>query len=68
MSTELTWFTSSYCASEGSQCVEVAHCTGTVHEGTVRTGTVHVRDGKVGDGPVLDLAPAAWAAFTEWTG
>ncbi|MER5872265.1 hypothetical protein [Streptomyces sp. NPDC002044] len=29
--------------------------------------TVHVRDSKVSGGPVLDLAPGARAALTEWT-
>ncbi|WP_411101493.1 DUF397 domain-containing protein [Streptomyces sp. cmx-4-9] len=57
MSTQLTWFKSSYSASEGGNCVEVATCP----------GRVHVRDSKVPGGPVLDLAPSAWAALTEWT-
>lgn len=58
MSTELRWFKSSYSGSEGGNCVEVARCA----------ETVHVRDSKVSGGPVLDLGPAAWATFTEWTG
>ncbi|MFD7097703.1 DUF397 domain-containing protein [Streptomyces xanthophaeus] len=57
MSTTLKWFKSSYSSPDGDKCVEVATCA----------GTVHVRDSKVSDGPVLDLAPAAWAALTEWT-
>ncbi|MEW1640003.1 DUF397 domain-containing protein [Streptomyces sp. NPDC093801] len=56
MSTELTWFKSSYSGSEGGACVEVA---------TTPT-TIHVRDSKVEDGPVLDLGPASWAALTGW--
>ncbi|MFF3214788.1 DUF397 domain-containing protein [Streptomyces sp. NPDC002886] len=43
--------------SEGqvnSDCVEVA---------TNVVGTVAVRDSKDADGPVIRLAPAAWAAF-----
>ncbi|GAA0325734.1 DUF397 domain-containing protein [Streptomyces polychromogenes] len=56
MSTELTWFKSSYSGSEGGACLEVA---------TTPT-TVHVRDSKVEDGPVLDLGPASWAALTGW--
>ncbi|CAM5536319.1 hypothetical protein SAVIM338S_04212 [Streptomyces avidinii] len=53
----VAWRKSSYSGSEGGACVEVA--PGATH--------VHVRDSKVTDGPVLDLAPAAWAALTEWT-
>ncbi|WP_412077186.1 DUF397 domain-containing protein [Streptomyces xanthophaeus] len=53
----LSWTKSSYSSGEGDQCVEVAN--GATH--------VHVRDSKVTDGPVLDLAPSAWAALTEWT-
>ncbi|MEU9165396.1 DUF397 domain-containing protein [Streptomyces sp. NPDC048424] len=56
MSTALQWFKSSYSTDEGDACVEVA--TG--------PGTFHVRDSKVQDGPVLDLAPASWAALTGW--
>lgn len=51
------WRKSSYSGSEGGQCLEVAACA----------TQVHVRDSKVTDGSVLDLAPAAWAALTEWT-
>lgn len=58
MSTELTWFKSSYSGSEGGNCLEVA--TG--------TDTVHVRDSKVADGPTLALAPAAWVDLTAWAG
>ncbi|MFG2984013.1 DUF397 domain-containing protein [Streptomyces sp. NPDC048258] len=57
MSIALKWFKSSYSGDDGDQCVEVATCA----------DTVHVRDSKVTDGPVLDLAPASWAALTEWT-
>ncbi|WP_327415646.1 DUF397 domain-containing protein [Streptomyces sp. NBC_01233] len=56
MSTPLAWFKSSYSASEGGDCVEVA----------ASPTQVHVRDSKVQDGPVLDLAPASWAALTGW--
>ncbi|MFD5898706.1 DUF397 domain-containing protein [Streptomyces sp. NPDC060366] len=54
MSTALEWFKSSYSGEEGGACVEVA----------AHPAAVHVRDSKVSDGPVLTLAPAAWAAFT----
>lgn len=53
----VTWRKSTYSDTDGGQCLEVASCA----------HTVHVRDSKVTDGPVLDLAPAAWAALTEWT-
>ncbi|MFF3212572.1 DUF397 domain-containing protein [Streptomyces sp. NPDC002886] len=53
----IAWQKSTYSGSEGGQCVEVATCP----------DTVHVRDSKVPHGPVLDLAPAAWVALTEWT-
>ncbi|MEU3406845.1 DUF397 domain-containing protein [Streptomyces sp. NPDC006670] len=56
MSTTLKWVKSSYSGSNGGNCVEVA---------TTPT-TIHVRDSKVEDGPVLDLAPASWAALTGW--
>ncbi|MEU9034711.1 DUF397 domain-containing protein [Streptomyces sp. NPDC048352] len=58
MSTEPKWFKSSYSGSNGGNCVEVA----------TTPATVHVRDSKVADGPVLDLAPASWAALTGWVG
>lgn len=56
MNTTLKWFKSSYSGSDGGDCIEVA---------TTPT-TIHVRDSKVEDGPVLDLAPASWAALTGW--
>ncbi|MFE0086449.1 DUF397 domain-containing protein [Streptomyces sp. NPDC058991] len=51
------WRTSSYSSNEGGECVEVAACP----------HTVHVRDSKVPGGPVLDVAPGAWAAFVATT-
>ncbi|MGW8954200.1 DUF397 domain-containing protein [Streptomyces sp. NPDC055709] len=51
------WRTSSYSGNEGGACVEVAACP----------HTVHVRDSKVPDGPMLSVAPAAWAAFVATT-
>ncbi|WP_030722610.1 DUF397 domain-containing protein [Streptomyces sp. NRRL S-237] len=74
--TALKWFKSSYSGSEGGQCLEVAVAW---HKASysggdgdacveIATGpdTVHVRDSKVQEGPVLDLAPASWAALTGW--
>ncbi|MET3983897.1 DUF397 domain-containing protein [Streptomyces sp. PvR034] len=57
MNTPLTWFKSSYSASEGGQCVEVASCS---------DATIHVRDSKVTDGPTLAVSPATWADLTRW--
>ncbi|CAL9523382.1 hypothetical protein SUDANB120_03891 [Streptomyces sp. enrichment culture] len=50
------WRTSSHSSDEGGACVEVAACP----------HVVHVRDSKVDGGPVLDVAPAGWTAFTGW--
>ncbi|MFB8397803.1 DUF397 domain-containing protein [Streptomyces yangpuensis] len=57
MSSSSKWFESSYSTDEGDACVEVAACA---------AEQVHVRDSKVTDGPVLTLAPAAWAGLTRW--
>ncbi|WCD87919.1 hypothetical protein KPP03845_104320 [Streptomyces xanthophaeus] len=76
MSTQLTWFKSSYSGSDGGNCLEVAmawrkssysasdggDCVEVAHG----PAQVHVRDSKVQDGPVLDLAPASWAQLTGW--
>ncbi|MEV0847539.1 DUF397 domain-containing protein [Streptomyces sp. NPDC049954] len=59
MRTELQWFKSSYSTSEGGQCLEVAH-EPAPHD---VQSAVHVRDSKNPTGPVLTLAPTAWAAF-----
>ncbi|MFF2190162.1 DUF397 domain-containing protein [Streptomyces sp. NPDC058155] len=74
MSTALEWFKSSYSGSEGGACLEVAchwHKSsysgeegGACVEVAAHPAAVHVRDSKVSDGPVLTLAPTAWAAFT----
>ncbi|MFF4368710.1 DUF397 domain-containing protein [Streptomyces sp. NPDC001594] len=76
MSTELMWFKSSYSGSEGGQCLEVAvtwrksSYSGSDGGDCIEVATtptaIHVRDSKVEDGPVLDLAPASWAALTGW--
>ncbi|MFJ5550965.1 DUF397 domain-containing protein [Streptomyces sp. NPDC093225] len=52
------WRKSSYSNQDADMCVEVARTP----------ATVHVRDSKASDGPVIDLAPAAWAALTGWVG
>jgi hypothetical protein len=58
MSTQLTWFKSSYSGTEGGNCVEVAACP----------TTIHVRDSKDPAGPQLAFEPAAWAAFVAFAG
>ncbi|MFJ8862193.1 DUF397 domain-containing protein [Streptomyces sp. NPDC102451] len=50
-----TWFTSSYSAGNGGDCVEVA-ATDT---------SVHIRDSKRPAGPVLAVGPGQWAAFVR---
>ncbi|MEU0698473.1 DUF397 domain-containing protein [Streptomyces niveus] len=74
MITALEWFKSSYSGSEGGNCLEVAYHWhkssysgdegGDCVEVAAHPAAVHVRDSKVSGGPVLTLAPAAWAAFT----
>ncbi|MBL1094292.1 MULTISPECIES: DUF397 domain-containing protein [Streptomyces] len=51
---DLTWFKSSYSASEGGDCIEVAASTPT---------TIHVRDSKNPAGPMLTLSVDAWQEF-----
>ncbi|MFC8829209.1 DUF397 domain-containing protein [Streptomyces sp. NPDC057137] len=75
MNTALEWFKSSYSGSEGGACLEVAYDWhkssysgsegGNCVEVAAHPAAVHVRDSKVSDGPVLNLTPAAWAAFTS---
>ncbi|MFG2879293.1 DUF397 domain-containing protein [Streptomyces sp. NPDC048337] len=76
MSTQLAWFKSSYSGSDGGNCLEVAVAWrkssysgsegGNCVEVAACPTQIHVRDSKVSDGPVLDLAPAAWAGLTGW--
>ncbi|MEU9922952.1 DUF397 domain-containing protein [Streptomyces griseoluteus] len=53
MSSELTWFKSSYSGTGGGNCVEVA----------LRPGAIHIRDSKDTRIQPLAVAPEAWAAF-----
>ncbi|MFB6548835.1 DUF397 domain-containing protein [Streptomyces sp. NPDC056405] len=50
---ESAWAKSSYSSGEGGECVEVASwlCA------------THVRDSKAKAGPIVSLAPEAWAEF-----
>ncbi|WP_405479711.1 DUF397 domain-containing protein [Streptomyces sp. NBC_00009] len=58
--TEFEFVKSSYSGGDaGQECVEVARNI---------PGTVAVRDSKGLDGPVLRVAPSAWAAFTVHVG
>ena len=78
MSTALKWFKSSYSGSEGGECLEVAYdWRKSTHSGSeggqcvgvaTHPAAIHVRDSKNPGGPVLSLAPAAWAAFTAHVG
>ncbi|MBJ7905857.1 DUF397 domain-containing protein [Streptomyces sp. NPDC003656] len=54
MSTELTWFKSSYSGTSGGNCVEVA----------MRPNSVHIRDSKDKRIRPLTVTANAWAAFT----
>ncbi|MCX5101359.1 DUF397 domain-containing protein [Streptomyces sp. NPDC127061] len=77
MNTEqLHWFKSSYSGGEGGTCVEVAydwhkssHSSGgggNCIEVASCAAAVHVRDSKNVQGPRLDVAPGAWAAFVSY--
>lgn len=73
MSSELTWFKSSYSGSGGGDCLEIAvswrkssHSGsdgGNCVEVAACPGAVHVRDSKDVGGPQLAVAPEAWRAF-----
>jgi hypothetical protein len=52
---ESAWSKSSYSSGEGGECVEVADAA----------GTIHIRDSKVRSGPVLTVAPDAWAGLVR---
>ncbi|CAM5585061.1 hypothetical protein SALBM311S_04280 [Streptomyces alboniger] len=52
---ELGWFKSSYSGAEGGDCVEVA----------AAVDGIHIRDSKIRSGPVLTVAPDAWARLVR---
>ncbi|MFG2529973.1 DUF397 domain-containing protein [Streptomyces sp. NPDC048516] len=70
-SNDLTWRKSSYSASEGGACVEVAYdwhkssysASGDCLEVATCPHAIHVRDSKNPTGPSLTLSVSAWAAF-----
>ncbi|WP_405602474.1 DUF397 domain-containing protein [Streptomyces sp. NBC_01410] len=69
----MNWFKSSYSSDQGGDCVEVAYdwrkssYSGSQGGDCVEVSThplaVHIRDSKNPSGPVLTVAPDAWAAF-----
>ncbi|MEV7345158.1 DUF397 domain-containing protein [Streptomyces sp. NPDC093544] len=66
MSTELSWFKSSYSDSEGSACLEVAY---TWHKSSNSDGphAIHVRDSKLGArSPQVEVPSGAWDAFVTY--
>ncbi|WP_411094723.1 DUF397 domain-containing protein [Streptomyces sp. 021-3] len=77
MTDTLAWFKSTYSSDTGGDCVEVAYDWrkssysgsegGNCVEVAAHPSNVHVRDSKVPAGPVLDVTPAARAAFVHAT-
>ncbi|MEV6400248.1 DUF397 domain-containing protein [Streptomyces sp. NPDC051907] len=67
------WHKSSYSSDAGGACVEVAYdwhksshssdAGGNCVEVAAHPLAVHIRDSKNPDGPMLTVAPGAWAAF-----
>jgi len=69
--TGVSWRKSSYSASNGGNCVEVAevwrkssYSGDCVEVAAALPAAVAVRDSKDPDGPKLIFTPADWAAFT----
>ncbi|MFF2129676.1 DUF397 domain-containing protein [Streptomyces olivochromogenes] len=56
--TAVQWRKSSYSGDQGGQCIEIAETLDT---------TIAVRDSKKPTGPILTIAPAAFATFVSWT-
>ncbi|SFE80602.1 DUF397 domain-containing protein [Streptomyces mirabilis] len=56
--TAVQWRKSSYSGDQGGQCVEIAETP---------SATVAIRDSKNPTGPILTIAPAAFATFVSWT-
>jgi hypothetical protein len=52
---EIAWFKSSYSGAEGGDCVEIASAV----------DGIRIRDSKVRSGPVLTVAPEAWAGLVR---
>ncbi|MDJ0464048.1 DUF397 domain-containing protein [Streptomyces sp. H27-C3] len=74
----LTWFKSTYSGDGGQDCIEVAYNWrkssysdgggGECIEVSAHPTTIHIRDSKntPATGPILDVAPAPWAAFVAY--
>ncbi|WP_434595382.1 DUF397 domain-containing protein [Streptomyces sp. A5-4] len=72
----LNWFKSSYSDGGGGECIEVAYAwRKSSHSGnggqdcvevSAHPTTIHIRDSKITTGPILDVAPAPWAAFVAY--
>ncbi|MFE2962260.1 DUF397 domain-containing protein [Streptomyces sp. NPDC059340] len=56
--TGIRWRKSSYSSDQGGECIEIAETLDT---------TIAVRDSKNPAGPILTIAPAAFATFVSWT-
>ncbi|MFD7608703.1 DUF397 domain-containing protein [Streptomyces mirabilis] len=54
----LAWRKSTYSSDQGGDCLEIAETLDT---------TIAVRDSKNPTGPILTIAPAAFATFVSWT-
>ncbi|WP_406156837.1 DUF397 domain-containing protein [Streptomyces sp. NBC_00882] len=54
---ETTWRKSSYSGDQGGNCVEIAETP----------ATVSIRDSKTLAGPILNLDPATFTTFVNWT-
>ncbi|MER5668052.1 DUF397 domain-containing protein [Streptomyces mirabilis] len=52
------WRKSSYSGDQGGDCLEIADTP---------DATIAVRDSKNPTGPILTIAPAAFATFVSWT-
>ncbi|MFE2055480.1 DUF397 domain-containing protein [Streptomyces sp. NPDC059446] len=76
MSTDLTWFKSSYSSDEGGACLEVTYDWrkssysseqgGACLEVAAHPTAIHVRDSKNPAGPTFTVAPAAWSSFAAY--
>jgi hypothetical protein len=64
MTTELTWFKSSYSSSGGGECLEAAYLRSCSYSDGTTIRTTHIRDSKLGArSPQLVMPAYAWAAF-----
>jgi hypothetical protein len=54
----LAWRKSTHSSDQGGDCLEIAETPDT---------TIAVRDSKNPTGPILTIAPAAFATFVSWT-